>query len=174
MTDPQGYFRSLIEGTDPKNWKSVLAGLDPQLAQNGFQRAPDSSRIKLPAGGGYVDVVDANGGWAWRTMDSPGTVLGGARGDRSGDSGSTPGSRQDTGPSAGGDQASVGTIAVPRSPGSTITTPTNLDSNDPYKAAYDAMNRQRKKAALGGRASTILAGFGAGAPTTRLATLLGA
>lgn len=41
-------------------------------------------------------------------------------------------------------------------------------------AAYAAARRQRSKASAGGRRSTILGGFRAAAPVTRMATLLGA
>lgn len=60
-------------------------------------------------------------------------------------------------------------------PGGSSSTPTYRapDTVNPYAAARNAQSRIRAQARFTGRSSTILGGFNAGTPNTRLATVLG-
>ena len=80
LTDPEHYFRSLVDGTSAEHYRSVLSRIEPDLNRYGIRIQKDSSgmirpRLHLPTGDPAVwhDVdVEALPNPAWQWIDRGG------------------------------------------------------------------------------------------------------
>lgn len=166
--DPLDYFNSLITNLPPSS--ASLISIEERLREQGITVLRNArgiaGKIKL-ASGEIVDVGQNFGSprpetMRWQTLRSDkrykdGVLIGAPPATPPGTPPSTGDRPLRRGDAPGGEQA------VPRG---------SSDLYQRYASAYDAQRRQRRQAGVGGRAGTILGGFGGGTPRTR-PTILG-